>query len=92
MSTEENKDKLILTDFEMETVNSIRTRSQQVFFQLGQISVERRSRMAELDDMEESLLQQYTSIVEEESNFFEKLREKYGDGTLNPNTGEFIPR
>ncbi len=92
MSTEENKDTLLLTDFEMETVNSLRTRAQQVFFQLGQISIERKSRMAELDDMEESILEQYTSIMEEESKFFEKLREKYGDGTLNPTTGEFIPK
>ncbi len=92
MSTEEKKDTMILTDFEMETVNSIRTRAQQIFYQLGQISVERRARMAELDDMEGSILEQYTSIMEEESKFFEKLREKYGDGTLNPNTGEFIPK
>lgn len=90
MSTE-TKENIIITDFEMETVNSLRSRAQQIFLQLGQITLERKIRLNELDEMEGSLLEQYSSISEEESKFFDTLREKYGDGVLNPMTGEFTP-
>jgi hypothetical protein len=90
MSTE-TKENIIITDFEMETVNSLRSRAQQIFLQLGQITLERKIRLNELDEMEGSLLEQYSSISEEESKFFDSLREKYGDGVLNPMTGEFTP-
>ncbi len=90
MSTE-TKENIIITDFEMETVNSLRSRAQQIFLQLGQITLERKIRLNELDEMEASLMEQYSSISEEESKFFDTLRDKYGDGVLNPMTGEFTP-
>lgn len=85
------KESIVLSDFEMESVQSIRNRAQQIFLQLGQISVERRNRNAELDNLEESLLDQHLALSNEEQQLFQSLREKYGDGTLNPNTGEFTP-
>lgn len=83
--------KIMLTDFEMESVQSIRNRAQQIFLQLGQIAVERRNRLSELENLEQSLLEQHSSLGDEESTLFDSLREKYGDGVLNPTTGEFTP-
>jgi hypothetical protein len=83
--------KIILTDFEMQSVQSIRNRAQQIFLQLGQIAVERRNRLQELESLEQSLLEQHLSLGDEENSLFDSLREKYGDGVLNPTTGEFTP-
>lgn len=89
--TQTQKEAVILTDFEMESVGSIRQRAQQIFLQLGQISVERHNRLTELDNLQESLLDQHLALSQEEQQLFQSLREKYGDGSLNPNTGEFTP-
>jgi predicted membrane chloride channel (bestrophin family) len=88
---QKEQESVIISDFEMESVSSIRQRAQQIFLQLGQIAVERRNRNAELDNFEESLLDQHLALSNEEQQLFESLREKYGDGSLNPNTGEFTP-
>jgi hypothetical protein len=83
--------RIMLTDFEMQSVQSIRNRAQQIFLQLGQIAVERRNRLQELESLEQSLVEQHVSLANEETSLFDSLREKYGDGVLNPITGEFTP-
>jgi hypothetical protein len=88
---QKEQESVIISDFEMDSVSSIRQRAQQIFLQLGQIAVERRNRNAELDNLEESLLDQHLALSNEEQQLFQSLREKYGDGSLNPNTGEFTP-
>lgn len=95
MAKKQNKiiedSKVIITEFEMQSVQSIKNRAQQIFLQLGQIAVEKRNRLIELENLEQSLLEQHSSLGDEENTLFDSLREKYGDGVLNPMTGEFIP-
>jgi hypothetical protein len=39
----------------------------------------------------ESLLESYRNIVSQEQDFLNKLSIKYGDGSLDANTGEIAP-
>ena len=37
------------------------------------------------------LRKEYTALQEEEKKFVDEATKKYGDGTLNPETGDFTP-
>ena len=42
-------------------------------------------------DDEEKLENQHDDLVKKENDFYQTLQEKYGDGSIEPSTGEFIP-
>ena len=39
----------------------------------------------------EDLAKSFTEIQENERKFLDEITKKYGQGTLNPETGEFVP-
>ena len=56
-----------------------------------QVSILRLEQQREnLFNYENSLKEKFFKVQEDEKKFIEKVTEKYGDGELNPNTGEFI--
>lgn len=79
------------TQEEIEQINQLRQDVTLVFTQLGQLSLERKKRLEELDSIESDLQKQHQSLVEKEQELFKSLNEKYGDGNYDPNTGIFTP-
>ena len=85
------KGKQKLTKEELETIDSIRNEASQIFFDLGRIAIRRRNVLNQIEDDEEKLENQHDDLVKKENDFYKTLQEKYGDCTIEPTTGEFIP-
>ena len=85
------KGKQKLTKEELETIDSIRNEASQIFFDLGRIAIRRRNVLNQIEDDEEKLENQHDDLVKKENDFYQTLQEKYGDGSIVPSTGEFIP-
>jgi hypothetical protein len=79
------------TEQEVNSINQLKTDVELVFLQLGQLSVERKRRNDELDEIESELLDKHKELVDTELELFKNLNEKYGDGNYDPNTGVFTP-
>ena len=63
--------------------------------QFGQLKVSRinlERQLNSLDDAERTLEENWEENRKLESDLVKSLNEKYGAGSLNPTTGEFIPR
>jgi hypothetical protein len=79
------------TEQEVNSINQLKTDVELIFTQLGQISIERKRRNDELDELESELLERHKELVNTELELFKNLNEKYGDGNYDPNTGIFTP-
>ena len=85
------KEPIKFTEEEVGQISQLRQEVSQVFIQLGQLTLERKKRLEELDNFESQLQQAHQSLVEKEQELFKSLNEKYGDGNYDPQTGEFTP-
>jgi hypothetical protein len=85
------EEQIKFTEEEVKEINDLRFEVGSVFTQLGQIQIEKRKRLEELEQNETSLLEKYTELVAKEDVLFKGLNEKYGDGDYDPNTGIFTP-
>lgn len=79
------------TKEEMDSIQNIRTEASQIFFSLGQLHIERRNVNVGLDLREEQIEETHDALVSKEKELYEKLNKKYGEGTLDPVSGTFIP-
>ena len=75
------------TKDELETVQGIQRNYAAVQNQFGQLKMAQ----IRLDDQEVDLENSLKSIQDEEKNFLDSITDKYGQGTLNPETGVFTP-
>ena len=66
-----------ITEEELNQLKGFKAQLNQITFALGEIQVRK-----------ESLLASYRSIISQEQDFYNKLSIKYGDGSLDLNTGE----
>ena len=89
-------EKVKITDEELKKVNKIQVNANTIFTELGQVTVqtefvanEANKKIDELDEYKKKLMEQYNELQKEETEFIKDLREKYGDGELNSQTGEF---
>ena len=80
-----------LTKEEIEDITSIRNEASQIFFELGRIAIRRRNVNLQIDEDEEKLENQHDELVQKENELYQALNKKYGDGEIDPSTGEFIP-
>jgi predicted transcriptional regulator len=85
------EEQIKFTEEEIKEINDLRFEVGSVFTQLGQIQIEKKKRLEELEQNETSLLNKYTELVAKEDTLFKGLNEKYGDGDYDPNTGIFTP-
>jgi predicted transcriptional regulator len=85
------EEQIKFTEEEIKEINNLRFEVGSVFTQLGQIQIEKRKRLEELEQNETDLLNKYTELVAKEDSLFKGLNEKYGDGDYDPNTGIFTP-
>ena len=82
------------TEEELKTVEKVQKEYIDVQNQFGQISVSRlriEEQLTKIDDSEVEIREKFLQIQEEERNFLKDITEKYGEGTLNPETGVFTP-
>jgi hypothetical protein len=79
------------TEEEISQINQLRKDSTDVFIQLGQLSIERKKKLDELDSIEQQLLHKFSGLTQLEEELFKKLNQKYGDGNYDLNTGVFTP-
>lgn len=84
-------EKIKFTEDEVNQINKLRIEVGGVFTELGQIHIEKRRRLSELETREAELTKQHSDLVITEETLFKDLNEKYGDGDYNPTTGEFTP-
>ena len=83
------------TDEELSSLQELQNTYASISTQFGQVKVGRinlERQMENLDDAENQLEQNWEEKRQTESDLVKSLNEKYGAGTLNPTTGEFIPR
>ena len=83
-----------ITQEEQTTVQKLQETYSQVTVKLGQLTMEKHdleNTLNELKALEKDLLDQYIQSREDERTFINSLSDKYGEGSLNLETGEFIP-
>ena len=83
------------TDEELQSLQELQNTYASISTQFGQVKVSRinlERQIENLDDAENQLEQSWEENRQKESDLVKSLNEKYGAGTLNPTTGEFIPQ
>ena len=87
----------VTTKFEQVDIDSItelRDATAKIINDLGQAEVQllfANEQMAELNKFKETLQSKYIELQAKEQLLLKELNEKYGKGTLDMNTGEFVP-
>jgi len=88
-------DAIKFTNEEMAKIRAIQQVYNEITMRLGQLVMQRvqlESQLAQLD-METSVIKdRFLKTQEEEKEIAKTLQTKYGDGVLNPETGEFRPK
>tara|TARA_Y100000004_G_C8752347_1_gene342945 strand:- start:301 stop:633 length:333 start_codon:yes stop_codon:yes gene_type:complete len=83
------------TDEELQSLQELQNTYASISTQFGQLKVSRMNlerQMENLDEMEDNLEKAWEENRQTESDLVKSLNEKYGAGSLNPQTGEFIPQ
>ena len=75
------------TEEELKQVQNIQTSYQNIQSQFGQLKMAQ----IRLDEQEVELEDALNQIQSEEKKFLDGITKKYGQGTLNPETGVFTP-
>ena len=74
-------------------INQLRETSTELIYQLGQIEMELIATNQRLDDLQKAkvaAIGEYKQLQKTESDLVNTLTDKYGTGTLNIESGEFI--
>ena len=82
------------TEEEMSGVKDIQKQFFDIQRQFGQIAMARLRLQEQLDNLDQSesdLVAQFNKNKEKENKFLDETTKKYGEGSLNPETGEFTP-
>lgn len=80
----ENK---LLEKEELQTLKDFRVKEENIILSFGQLGYQR----AQLDEQEDEILDFKKKFNKERSDFATSLTTKYGDGTINIETGEITP-
>ena len=75
------------TDEELKSIEGIRTKYAEITNRFGQITLTKYN----LDLQEKQAHKDFETIRAEEQKVLNGITEKYGPGTLDPNTGVFTP-
>ena len=79
------------TKTELDQINELRQKIGQSFAQLGQLHLEKKRRVQEVDQQILQVEGNYTTLVQDEQKLFTELNKTYGDGNFDPETGIFTP-
>lgn len=75
------------TEEELQKIKSFQDSYNNFILQLGQLEIE----LINLQKIKENLTTNFIKLKEESDGFSKTISDKYGDGVLNPATGEFVP-
>ena len=84
---EEKQSEVKFNEEEMKEVQNIKNNYLSIQYSFGQVKMAR----LRLDQQEIDLETALTSLQDNESKFLDGITDKYGQGTLNPDTGVFTP-
>ena len=87
-------EKTKFTEEELTKITDLRDRTTRVTSELGQVQLQKLLISEELQQLEElstNILAQFKNLRAEETEFVGILNEKYGKGTVDITTGEFVP-
>lgn len=83
-----------LTEQEVQKVQELQNNYATITAQLGQLKIEMilvNEQLKRLTELENTFTAKYLSIQTDEETFAKQISEKYGDGDINIETGEFLP-
>ena len=86
---------ITLTEGEMENLKEVMETYNQCAGAFGQVEVQKMNLNQQLDAVEEqraNVEEEWKSNQTKEANFSRKLTNKYGPGSINPETGEYTPQ
>jgi hypothetical protein len=87
-------EKTKFTEEELTKITDLRDQTTRITSELGQVQLQKSLISEELQQLEElstNILAQFKNLRVEETEFVGKLNEKYGKGTVDITTGEFVP-
>ena len=82
------------TEDEMKKIKEFQESYVTIQQNLGQISIAElklNQQLKALGESEIELKNKFVEVQQDEKSFIEEITKKYGDGTLDPNSGTFIP-
>ena len=82
------------TEDELKKVANIQNGNSRIISELGQVELQLflvNEELEKLEKMKSTLQVQFKNLQAEETELVSSLNEKYGVGTLDINTGEFVP-
>lgn len=88
------EEQIKFTEDELKEIQDLSITYQSRQAELGQIAVQKilmEQRVNSFVEREEAIKSEWTELQAKEKALVAKLSEKYGEGTLDPNTGTFEP-
>ena len=85
---------ITLTEGEMENLKEVMETYNQCAGAFGQVEVQKMNLNQQLEQIEEqraTVEEEWKANQTKEANFSRKLTNKYGPGSINPETGEYTP-
>ena len=82
------------TEEELNKISNIQEKYIEIQQKFGQVKLGKlrlENQQKTLEKLEESLLDEFEQIQIDVKDFVDNITKKYGDGTLNPETGIFTP-
>jgi len=82
------------TEEELKNITNIRNGNSRIISELGQVELQLflvNEELEKLENMKSTLQIQFKNLQAEETELVGSLNEKYGIGTVDINTGEFVP-
>jgi chromosome segregation ATPase len=83
-----------LTQEELQSVKDLQSKYNQTLFEIGVAEAQRlalHDQIEKLESNKKALLGDLASIEQKENDLVKSLQEKYGTGSINPETGEVTP-
>jgi 3-dehydroquinate dehydratase len=78
-------EKIVLTQEELNELNQLQEQRQTITGDFGIVEL----RIQELELQKEKIIEILNQQQDQETQFGQKIQDKYGEGTININTGEF---
>ena len=83
-----------LTQEELQSIRDLQSKYNQTLFEIGVAETQRLALLEQVEKLEnnkKALLGDLVTIEQKENELTKSLQEKYGTGSINPETGEIIP-
>ena len=83
-----------LTQEELQSINDLQSKYNQTLFEIGVAEAQRLAlydQVEKLESNKKALLGDLASIEQKENELVKSLQEKYGTGSINPETGDITP-